>query len=349
MRFSTGAIVDSSLYDVDFVKGRVRGTTPGSLPPGEEFEITYQYFPVFESSQRRGEDSNPVFDGIRIFVSDDELGIDSLRSGWLTVNNTNVEFRVDAPSLGTFTIAPVDTKIRFNVTDTTATGAYTAPGDTALNTFGQKVVITPFRVTDAGTGAPLTTLIKEAVSTTNDRWDIGEAIVVLTPPPFQTRPNSVMYEITFLAPADTTAAIILPTEGNEFLVRTSKPFQVGDTFTFMTTGTSFDNTLAASQLDNVFVVPNPYVEFSLAELAGRRIDLRGDRRIEFRNLPPRCTIRIYTVTGELVDTIEKDDLTSYATWNLLTNEGQRTAYGIYIYHVDAPGIGQKIGRFALIK
>ena len=30
-------------------------------------------------------------------------------------------------------------------------------------------------------------------------------------------------------------------------------------------------------------------------------------------------------------------------------EGQRLAYGVYIYHVDIPGVGEKIGRFALIK
>jgi len=36
-------------------------------------------------------------------------------------------------------------------------------------------------------------------------------------------------------------------------------------------------------------------------------------------------------------------------WNLITQEGQEIAYGIYIYHVDAPGIGEKIGKFAVIK
>ena len=25
------------------------------------------------------------------------------------------------------------------------------------------------------------------------------------------------------------------------------------------------------------------------------------------------------------------------------------AYGIYLYHVDAPGVGQHVGRFAVIK
>ena len=55
------------------------------------------------------------------------------------------------------------------------------------------------------------------------------------------------------------------------------------------------------------------------------------------------------MVGELVDTIEKDDNTNFATWDLLSYEGQRLAYGVYLYHVDVPGVGQKIGRFALIK
>jgi len=99
----------------------------------------------------------------------------------------------------------------------------------------------------------------------------------------------------------------------------------------------------------VIVVPNPYVAYSASELAGVRTGVRDDRRLEFRNLPPKCTIRIYTITGELIATIEKDDTKNYAIWNMLTFEAQEIAYGVYIYHVDAPGIGTKIGRFAVIK
>ncbi len=37
------------------------------------------------------------------------------------------------------------------------------------------------------------------------------------------------------------------------------------------------------------------------------------------------------------------------SWNLVTEDGMDIAYGLYIYHVDAPGIGEKIGKFAIIK
>ena len=36
-------------------------------------------------------------------------------------------------------------------------------------------------------------------------------------------------------------------------------------------------------------------------------------------------------------------------WNLVSKDGMDISYGVYIYHVDAPGIGEKIDRFAIIK
>jgi hypothetical protein len=84
-------------------------------------------------------------------------------------------------------------------------------------------------------------------------------------------------------------------------------------------------------------------------MPGTSATRRGEYRLQFRNLPPRCTIRIYTIVGELVQTIQKDDYNSFADWDLLTNEGHRLAYGVYIFHVDVPDVGQKIGRFAVIK
>jgi len=37
------------------------------------------------------------------------------------------------------------------------------------------------------------------------------------------------------------------------------------------------------------------------------------------------------------------------TWDLLTKDNLSVSYGVYIYHVEAPGIGEHIGKFALIK
>ena len=36
-------------------------------------------------------------------------------------------------------------------------------------------------------------------------------------------------------------------------------------------------------------------------------------------------------------------------WDLVSRDGMNVAYGVYLFHVDAPGVGESIGRFALIK
>jgi hypothetical protein len=36
-------------------------------------------------------------------------------------------------------------------------------------------------------------------------------------------------------------------------------------------------------------------------------------------------------------------------WNMLTKDNLEISYGIYLYHVEAPGIGEKVGKFAVIK
>ena len=46
---------------------------------------------------------------------------------------------------------------------------------------------------------------------------------------------------------------------------------------------------------------------------------------------------------------DKDISDGTVSWNLKTKENLDAAYGVYFYVVDAPGIGQKTGKFAIIK
>jgi hypothetical protein len=36
-------------------------------------------------------------------------------------------------------------------------------------------------------------------------------------------------------------------------------------------------------------------------------------------------------------------------WNLQNRDNMEVAYGVYVYHIDAPGIGEHIGKIMLIK
>ena len=108
---------------------------------------------------------------------------------------------------------------------------------------------------------------------------------------------------------------------------------------------------AKASLDRIRVVPNPYVAATPLEPRNTYRSGRGPRKIQFIHLPQKCTIRIYTIDGTLIKTLEHDAYIrdGIEEWNLLTKDQMDIAYGLYIYHVDAPGIGQHVGRFIVIK
>ncbi|HDZ58751.1 MAG TPA: hypothetical protein ENH47_01620 [Ignavibacteriales bacterium] len=143
---------------------------------------------------------------------------------------------------------------------------------------------------------------------------------------------------------------IPPQEGDIYKIVTSKPFRTGEYFEFISEGQAFDLSKAKSELDNVAVVPNPYVGAASWEPMSNSVG-RGERRIYFIHLPNECTIRIYSISGKLVQTLEHNSTISdgQEPWNLVSKDGMDIAYGMYVYHIEAPGIGEKIGRFAIIK
>jgi len=102
-------------------------------------------------------------------------------------------------------------------------------------------------------------------------------------------------------------------------------------------------------LDDVLVVPNPYI--GGVDWQTRSVTGIVERKLAFTNLPDRCTIRIYTISGDLVDIIEHNNQTSgTAWWDLQSRNNMEVSSGVYIYHIDATelGLGTKIGKFAVI-
>jgi hypothetical protein len=108
-------------------------------------------------------------------------------------------------------------------------------------------------------------------------------------------------------------------------------------------------------LDDVYVVPNPYRADAAWDLEESDVEPTG-RRIRFFNLPRRATIRIFTLAGDHVITLEHDaDLIlddrelGCTSWNLISKNNQDTVSGIYLYHVETPDGQQKIGKFVIIR
>jgi hypothetical protein len=112
--------------------------------------------------------------------------------------------------------------------------------------------------------------------------------------------------------------------------------------------------LARTALDEIRVVPNPYYAYS--EYERNQID----NRVKITNLPPVCTVSIYTVNGTLIrrynrnlpnpdtsfgEPAEQVNLDNSLDWDLRNRVGIPIASGIYIIHVNAPGVGEKIVKF----
>jgi len=122
----------------------------------------------------------------------------------------------------------------------------------------------------------------------------------------------------------------------------------GDVLQFVTEGSVINY---QTDLSVVKVVPNPY-------LVRAGWDLDNDyQKVQFINLPTECTIKIYTIAGDLVTTILHTEpyqagfdshTRGTAFWNLQTDNNQKVATGVYVFQVVSP-FGEAVGRFAIIR
>jgi hypothetical protein len=165
-------------------------------------------------------------------------------------------------------------------------------------------------------------------------------------------PNArIAWNLTYGFPLNPNETPVEPVNGDKFQISTRKTFKTGDYFTYSTVPVLVDKTQAKNELSQINVVPNPYLGAATWEKRNLNSSGRGERKIDFINLPAQCTVRIYTIAGALIKTLTKDSAFSDGSlsWDLVTEDGMDAAYGVYLYHVDAPEVGEHIGKFALIK
>jgi len=152
---------------------------------------------------------------------------------------------------------------------------------------------------------------------------------------------------------DTGNTSDLPLAGDSYQISFNRPFFVTDSLLFkVNPEEELDKSQFKNSWDKIKVVPNPYIATNAMEPAVSNIFLNQRRRILFTNIPARCTIKIFTSSGILVDNIHVDNppSTGIVHWDLLSKEGLEIAAGIYFYHIKAEATGnEKMGKFAIIK
>ncbi len=106
------------------------------------------------------------------------------------------------------------------------------------------------------------------------------------------------------------------------------------------------------ELGDIRVVPNP---FNINAENQQYVGVDKDK-IAFLGLPPVCTIRIFTESGDLIQTIEHTNESGLEAWggkvperHSATLSGQRIVSGIYIAHFQTPDGESIIRKFVVVR
>lgn len=121
------------------------------------------------------------------------------------------------------------------------------------------------------------------------------------------------------------------------------------TFTLSTAGKSMvtgNRELAKKALDMIRVVPNPYYAYSQHE------GNDNDNRVLITNLPSRCRVSIFTLSGNLIWSRNVDftgqsgnNIVNHIEWPLTNEDGLPIAGGAYLIHIDGYDLGQTVVKW----
>ncbi len=104
-----------------------------------------------------------------------------------------------------------------------------------------------------------------------------------------------------------------------------------------------------NDLARIFAVPNPY-RTGGSVFTTQNYHNFPDRKIRFVNVPAECTLRIYTVSGDLI--WEEDYINQTAgniEWEVKNQSGEEVASGIYVYKIEDSNGDHVYGRLIVIR
>jgi hypothetical protein len=102
---------------------------------------------------------------------------------------------------------------------------------------------------------------------------------------------------------------------------------------------------AGESFEDIRVVPNPF-HISARDF---QYGVSAPDRLMFLNIPPECTIRIFTERGDLIKTIEHTDGSGDEAWNSITSSRQLIVSGLYIAHFEDTEGRSTIRKFTVIR
>ncbi len=129
------------------------------------------------------------------------------------------------------------------------------------------------------------------------------------------------------------------------------PYTPSDEFVFKTVkGGVLSAEEEKALFNRVNVFPNPLYGFNVA--TSYTNSPSDEPFVTFSNLPEEVTIKIYSLSGTLIRTLDQGDKTSptspFLNWNLQNENGIRVASGLYLAIVSSPKYGDKVLKFSII-
>ena len=154
-----------------------------------------------------------------------------------------------------------------------------------------------------------------------------------------------------------TDSTFFPPAGSRYSINWDRNFWATDTFRFKVDEIQpITNDNLKNDMENIKVVPNPYVGTNAMEEAVINPFLNQPRRIMFTNIPSSSIITIFTSSGVKIKTITNNNIDGgIVHWDLLNEEGLEIAAGMYLYHVksnfadNSLNQHEHVGKFAVIK
>ena len=300
--------------------------------------------------------SSDVFDGIQVIIDPavETADYNYSESGWLVGNGI---MRI-TPSISEGPKMPWKYQIVFTDNDSAYVGIASTGTvrDENGSSIGSDKIANPainfyvqnmFFVDSTSGQYELMDVIAQDMNN-NDTFDLFEDRIFIGAPAGN-RWRATAFIIDFQLATDAT----YPLSGDVYQVDWDRPFFESDTIRFsVSSDDSLNITDLTSDMKNIKVVPNPYVMTNLMEPALSNPFLNQRRRLLFTHIPATCTIKIFTISGVLVDKIivENEPDNGIVHWDMLTREGLEIAAGMYLYHVESEVTGdEKLGKFAVIK
>ena len=97
-------------------------------------------------------------------------------------------------------------------------------------------------------------------------------------------------------------------------------------------------------LNDVQVHPNPYKPGDATYG-----DSSYGEGVVFTKLTENATIRIFTISGDLIVTLTENNADGFYLWDTKNDDGDKVASGVYIYYITAPGVSAAKGKLAIIR